>query len=204
MTTRQTLLERPALVLNRAWAPIQVTSVREAISLVAKGSALIIEPGTFQTHDLKTWNDVSRARARFEDETIRSPRLSIVPPEVILLTSYQGQGPRSIVFSRKNIFKRDRYTCQYCGAQPGPDGLTIEHIVPRSKGGVSSWENCVLACVGCNKRKADRTPEQAGMKLRTIPRKPSWKALAHVPSRERRESWEQFLSRAYWEVELEP
>jgi 5-methylcytosine-specific restriction endonuclease McrA len=198
------VLERPALVLNKSWTPIQVTSVREAISLVAKGSALIIEPETYQTHDLRTWNDVSRAKARLEGETIRSTRLALVPPEVILLKAYQGQGERSVVFSRKNIFKRDRYTCQYCGAQPGPESLTIEHIVPRSRGGVSSWENCVLACIDCNMRKADRTPEQAGMKLRTVPRKPSWKTLAHVPSRERRESWEQFLSRAYWEVELEP
>ena len=88
--------------------------------------------------------------------------------------------------------------------QPGPDALTIEHIVPRSKGGISSWENCVLACFDCNRRKADRTPEQAGMKLRTKPRKPSWKTLAQVSPRERRQSWEQFLSRAYWEIELEP
>jgi 5-methylcytosine-specific restriction endonuclease McrA len=202
--TRLTLLERPALVLNRAWVPIQVTSVREAISLVAKGSALIIEPETYQTHDLRTWNDVSRAKVQFEHETIRSTRLAIVPPEVILLRTYPGLGERSVVFSRKNIFKRDRYTCQYCGAQPGPAELTIEHVLPRSKGGVSTWENCVLACVECNKRKADRTPEQAGLKLRTVPRKPSWRTLSHVAPRERRESWEQFLSRAYWEVELKP
>lgn len=202
--TRLALLERPALVLNRAWTPIQVTSAREAISLVAKGSALIIEPVTYQTHDLRTWNDVSKAKARFEGETIRSARLALVPPEVILLKAYPGFGERSVVFSRRNIFKRDRHTCQYCGAQPGPEALTIEHVLPRSKGGVSSWENCVLACVACNKRKADRTPEQAGMKLRTVPRKPSWKTLAHVSPRERRESWAQFLSRAYWEVELEP
>lgn len=201
--SRQALLERPALVLNRAWTPIQVTSVREAISLVVKGSALIIEPETYQTHDLRTWNDVSRAKVRFEPERIRSCKLAIAPPEVILLKIYQGFGERSIVFSRKNIFKRDRYTCQYCGAQPGPEELTIEHVVPRSKGGVSSWENCVLACVECNKRKADRSPEQAGLRLRSVPRKPSWKTLAQIPPCERRESWEQFLSRAYWEVELE-
>ncbi len=198
------MLDRPALVLNKSWMPIQVTSAREAISLVAKGSALIIEPETYATHDLRTWNDVSRAKARFEHETIRSTRLALVPPEVILLKSYPGIGERSVVFSRKNLFKRDRHTCQYCGAQPGPESLTIEHVVPRSKGGVSSWENCVLACVECNKRKADRTPEQAGLRLRTVPRKPSWKTLAQVPPRERRESWSQFLSRAYWEVELEP
>src|SRR5436305_10603916 len=129
--TRTALLERPALVLNRAWTPIQVTSAREAICLVAKGAALIIEPETYQTHDLRTWNDLSMAKIRFEGETIRSTRLAIMPPEVILLTAYQGQGERSVVFSRKNIFKRDRYTCQYCGAQPGPESLTIEHIHPR-------------------------------------------------------------------------
>lgn len=204
MTTRAALLQRPALVLNRTWTPIQVTSAREAISLVAKGSALIIEPETYATHDLRTWGDVSRARARFEHEAIRSPSLAILPPEVILLTAYSGLGERSVVFSRKSLFKRDRTTCQYCGAQPGPESLTIEHVLPRSRGGVSTWENCVLACLACNKRKSDRTPEQAGMRLRTVPRKPSWRTLSHVSPRERRESWEQFLSRAYWEVELEP
>ena len=72
----------------------------------------------------------------------------------------------AVTFSRRNIFKRDRYVCQYCGSQPGSEELTIDHVVPRSQGGVSSWTNCVLACMTCNKRKADRTPEQAGMMLR--------------------------------------
>src|SRR5882672_7809414 len=99
LMNRLTLLERPALVLNRAWTPIQVTSAREAISLVAKGAAFIIEPETYQTHDLRTWNDVSRAKAQFANETIRSTKLALVPPEVILLKTYQGQGERSVVFS---------------------------------------------------------------------------------------------------------
>ncbi len=197
-------LARPALVLNRTWTPIQLTSVREAIGLVAKGSALIIEPETFLTHDLRTWNDVSRARAALGGEVIRSRHLALLPPEVVLLTSYEGMGERSVVFSRKNLFKRDRYTCQYCGAQPGPESLTVDHVVPRSRGGASTWENCVLACLDCNRRKADRPPEKSGLKLRKAPRKPSWKMLAQVPPRLRRETWEQFLSRAYWEVELEP
>lgn len=96
------------------------------------------------------------------------------------------------------------HNCMYCGVQPGPDELTVDHVLPKSKGGKSTWENCVLACVECNKRKDNRTPEQAGMKLRRQPRKPSWKTLIHVSPRERRESWNQFLSKAYWEVELEP
>ena len=198
------VLQRPTLVLNRRWMPIRTAPVQEAIGLVAKGTAMIIEPESFETHDLLSWNDVSRLRARVGDAMIRSQRLALVAPEVILLTTYEGPGGRAVVFSRKNLFKRDRYTCQYCGIQPGPSELTVDHVVPRSRGGVLSWENCVLACVECNKRKADRSPEKAGLRLRKVPKKPSWKALVQVPTRDRRESWDKFLSRAYWEIELEP
>ena len=202
--TAEQVLQRPTLVLNRRWTPIRTTPVQDAIGLGAKGTAVIIEPDSFETHDLASWNDVSRARLRFGDVAIHSPRLVLVPPEVILLTTYEGQGGRAVVFSRKNLFKRDRYTCQYCGIQPGPEELTVDHVVPRSRGGTSTWENCVLACVECNKRKADRSPAHAGLKLRRQPKKPTWKALVQVPARDRRESWDKFLSRAYWEIELEP
>lgn len=197
------VLKRPTLVLNSRWQPIQVTSVKEAIGLVAKGSAKIIDPTDFSTLDLVTWNDVSRSREKHEDAVIRSQRLALVPPEVIVLSKYEGQGEKSVVFSRKNLFKRDKYTCMYCGVQPGPEELTIDHVMPKSRGGTSTWENCVLACVECNKTKANRTPAEAGMKMRKTPKKPSWKTLAHVNPRERKESWEQFLSRSYWEIELE-
>ncbi len=83
-----------------------------------------------------------------------------------MLDSYDRLPSAAVSFSRRNLFKRDHWTCQYCGLQPGGDELTIDHMVPRSQGGTSTWENCVLACVTCNKRKADRTPQQAGLKLR--------------------------------------
>lgn len=197
-------LDRTVLVLNRRWDPIQTTSVKDAIGLVAKGSATVIDPATFERHDLLSWGEVSKAMKSVGDNLIRSQYLAIVPPEVVVLTAYEGRGERSVVFSRKNIFKRDRYTCQYCGKQPGPEELTIDHVMPRSRGGTSTWENCLLACVACNKRKADKTPAEAGMPMRKDPKKPSWKTLAQVHPKARRESWEQFLGRAYWEVELEP
>jgi 5-methylcytosine-specific restriction endonuclease McrA len=199
----QKALEQPTLLLNKNWQPIQTRSVKEAIGLVAKGSAFIVDTETFERHDLNSWNDVSKAKAKFGDVVIRSSSLSLVPPEVIVLTEYDGISEGSVVFSRRNIFKRDRYTCMYCGVQPGPDALTIDHIKPRSRGGISSWANCVLACVDCNKVKADRTPEEAGMKLRKVPKKPTWKALARISPQDRRESWASFLSRAYWDAELE-
>lgn len=192
------------LVLNRHWDPIQTTSVQDAIGLVAKGSAFVIDPATFERHDLTSWGEASKAKQVFGSGLIRSQRLALVPPEVVVLSNYDGRGERSVVFSRKNVFKRDRYTCQYCGRQPGPEELTIDHVLPKSRGGRSSWENCLLACVECNAKKANRTPAEAGMTARKVPKKPSWKSISQVSSKLRRESWEQFLGRAYWEVELEP
>jgi 5-methylcytosine-specific restriction endonuclease McrA len=121
---------------------------------------------------------------------------------VIALQAYDRMPISAVTFSRRNIFKRDHYICQYCGTQPGTDELTIDHIVPRAQGGVSSWTNCVLACVACNKRKADRTPREAGMQLRRQPVRPTWKPI--YPNHQvRLESWTKFVSDVYWNAELE-
>jgi 5-methylcytosine-specific restriction endonuclease McrA len=208
MTVAQAVLTRPTLVLNRNWQAIQVTTVKEAIGLVAKGSARIIDAETYEAHDLFTWNDVSRAKAAFSKYVIRSAKMALLPPEVIVLTEYAGMGERSVVFSRRNIFKRDRYMCQFCLKQFRSElamkELTIDHVLPKSRGGRSSWENCVLACLACNKRKADRTPEEAGMKLKRRPKKPSRILFTMVAPGKRMQSWQHFLSEAYWNVELEP
>jgi 5-methylcytosine-specific restriction endonuclease McrA len=198
------ILERPTLVLNKTWTPIRTATTREALGLVANGSARIIDPVTYEVHDLDSWHSASQAQDRFADARIRSMRLSLVPPEVIVLTGYDGLGARVVVFSRWNLFKRDRYRCQYCGARPGTGEMTVDHIVPRSRGGVSSWENCVLACLDCNSRKRNRTPDESGMRLRKAPVQPSWAALSALSQPVRIESWKSFLSRAYWEMELEP
>lgn len=199
------VLEEQVLVLNKRWLPLRTVSVQDAIGLVAKGSAFILEPGTYAQHHLISWNDVSRAKASLGDgAVIRSSYLTLVPPEVIILSKYEKQGASSVVFSRRNLFKRDRYTCQYCGKQPRDHSeLTMDHLIPRSKGGKSVWDNVVLACVDCNKKKADKTPEDAGMKLRKVPKKPSWKMLMQVNPKQNRESWDAFLTRAYWDVALE-
>jgi 5-methylcytosine-specific restriction endonuclease McrA len=203
METAVKSLGRPVLVLNKRWDPIQTKSVRDAIGLVAKGSAFVLDPKTYERHDLLSWNDVSKAAAAVGNAVIRSQHLALAPPEVVVLSGYDGRGERAVTFSRRNIFKRDRYTCQYCGAQPGPTELTIDHVFPKSRGGASNWQNILLACVECNAKKANRTPAEAGMVPRKIPKKPSWKTLAQVNPKLRRESWEQFLGRAYWETELE-
>jgi len=197
------VLERPTLILNRDWVPIQTTTTRKAIALVVNGSARIIDPITYQVHDIDSWDSLSKASDDFEDVRIRSERLALVPPEVILLTAYRGLGVRSVIFSRSNLFKRDRFTCQYCGDRPRTADLTIDHILPRCRGGKSSWDNCVVACFRCNGRKADQTPEEAGMYMSSRPRKPSWKTIFRADNRVRCESWKKFVDAAYWEIELD-
>jgi len=196
-------LMRPVLTLNRHWQAVQTTPAVNAIALVMKGSAVIIDPETWAEHTIRTWADASAARDRFGDAVLRTPRLTLAVPDVIRLTRYDRLGSRELVFSRRNLYRRDRHTCQYCGAQPGPGELTIDHVVPKSRGGAGGWTNCVLACVACNARKANRTPAEAGMALRRAPRKPSGSVLDPVPPAQRRLSWGQFLAKAYWEVELE-
>lgn len=196
------VLRLPTLVLNSHWKPIQTTTTRVAIGLVAKGSAMIIDPETYEVHDLLSWNEVTEAQKRYSEHRIRSMRLDLTPPELILLTHYRGIGDQSVTFSRLNLYRRDHYTCQYCGSQPGTKELTIDHVIPRSRDGKTSWTNCVVACVECNKRKGAKTVKQANLKLLKEPVKPKWQAISRLPGNLHCESWKKFLSDAYWKVEL--
>jgi hypothetical protein len=145
---------------------------------------MILDPETYQTWTWADWSAVKK-----------------VAPEIIVLSRYADTPSHKVPFSRRAIYKRDRFTCCYCGSQPGPAELTIDHVVPKSRGGQSSWVNCVLACVDCNKRKAARTPAEAKMKLRSQPRRPNFMPICgHIKIA----SWEKFIDVSYWDVELKP
>jgi 5-methylcytosine-specific restriction endonuclease McrA len=195
----ESVLQRPTLVLSRHWQPVCIVPVYRSLTKVFQGTARFVDPKDFQEYD---WSDWTRLTPSEGEPVIRGSRFEIRCPEVIVLTRFDGQGNRKVSFSRRNVFKRDRYTCQYCGRQPGNDELTIDHVLPRSQGGASSWENCVLACLNCNKVKADRTPEQVPMKLRKRPERPTWRPIYAAHS-VRIESWTRFLSEAYWNSELD-
>ena len=192
------VLQRPTLVLNRNWQPVNVATVARALVLLWNESARVVDPADYQTFD---WNDWSKLRPAGGDVFVQAIRFRIRVPEVITLSEYDRLPTASVTFSRRNIFKRDKFVCQYCSDQPGTEALTIDHVVPRAQGGESRWGNCVLACIGCNHRKADRTPQQAGMKLRREPVQPKWKPL-YAAHDMRIESWSKFISEAYWNVEL--
>lgn len=194
------MLDQPTLVLNRHWVPIGTTTVRTAICLLYREAARAVSPEDYSVHDFDSWASL---RVAEEEPCIRTVSLRIKIPEVVLLNDYDSYPRHRVTFSRKNIYRRDRYTCQYCGARPPLDELSVDHIIPRSKGGHSNWTNCVLACLRCNRRKGNRTAEDAGIRLRKPPVEPSWTPCITIPLVNRRTSWEQFISHEYWNVELE-
>jgi 5-methylcytosine-specific restriction endonuclease McrA len=108
-----------------------------------------------------------------------------------------------VKFTRHNIFERDHNTCQYCGIKFDRKDLNLDHVIPRDRGGETSWENIVCSCVPCNSRKGNRTPPEAGLKLLHKPKRPKWRPMLHLQfSKARDDSWKHFVDLAYWNVEL--
>ncbi len=171
---------------------MHVTTVVRALVMLWNESAKAVDPDDFRLTSWDEWASLAPAEG---EPVIRSARRAIRVPEVICLMRYDRVPRSAVAFSRRNVAKRDHHTCQYCGGQPGWDQITIDHVVPRSQGGASTWTNCVAACEACNARKADRTPEQAGMPLRKRPTRPDWKPLYAAPA-VRAESWSRFLTPA--------
>jgi 5-methylcytosine-specific restriction endonuclease McrA len=188
MTTTN-VLEQPTLVLNRSWQPVHVTTVARSLILLWNDAARVVDPEDYQA---LTWRDWAKREPLEGMPCIRSARLKLLVPEVIALANFDRLPSAAIAFSRRNVAKRDHYTCQYCGAQPGAPAITIDHVIPRSQAGTSSWTNCVAACEPCNARKGDRTPDQAGMKLRHRPDRPEWKPF-YAAHGVRIESWAKFV-----------
>ena len=184
-------LQDPCLVLNRNWQPITFLPVQTAIVNVLRDMASVLDVQDYLLVTFEEWMELGRDTGR----TIRTPNREIPAPEVVVLKQYGERPPRKVVFNRPNLYQRDEFTCQYCGVALPSGDLTIEHVLPRSRGGPTTWENCVAACEECNARKADRTPREAGMKLRSRPGRPPGRARLRPPSGATRPSWAPFLEK---------
>jgi 5-methylcytosine-specific restriction endonuclease McrA len=145
----QRLLQTPVLVLNASYEPINVTPVRRAVVLIIKGVATTEEEDGFLIH---------------------SARITFRIPSVIRLREFRRIPFQTRALSRKNIVMRDRSTCQFCGRVLPASELTLDHVIPRSRGGHTDWDNLVACCHRCNNLKGDRLPEEAGLKLLRPPR----------------------------------
>jgi len=166
------------LVMNRSWLPIAVTTVKRGMSLVFRGHARVVDEESYQIHTWESWlSQHAEPKTPADDNEagfIQTVSLKIRLPRVITLGHFNGVPSQQLAYSRRALFRRDNYQCQYCGCQPGVKQLTIDHVMPRSRGGPTDWLNCVIACVRCNVRKSNRTPEECGQPLKRKPFKPNW------------------------------
>ena len=169
------------LLLNQEYQPLATISWQRAICLLTLGKVEVVEE---------------------YDRDIRSVALVIKMPAVVRLITRFRKIKQRVKFSRQNVLARDRWKCQYCGRKKPTPELTYDHVVPRSQGGKTCWENIVTACQDCNARKANRTPAQAGMRLLSEPRRPTW-----VPVYVMRLTGscpDQWASYLYWTSEILP
>ncbi len=165
-------VNHPVLVLNQSYEPLAVCRARRAIVLIFQGKAEMLENG------LGYFHAVDR---------------EVPIPSVIRLDKMVRRPRRDRKMSRYEIFNRDKYTCQYCGEQSRH--LTLDHVIPRFRGGQHTWENVVSACMECNRRKAGRTPKEANMKLKREPAPPTGSHLFVIPHQyiNHREEWQKYF-----------
>jgi 5-methylcytosine-specific restriction endonuclease McrA len=176
------------LVLSTKWEPVSRVNWQRAVMMWVKGLVEIVE--------------------EYEDRKIRSVTFEIKMPSVVRYLRHRKAKRRVVRFSRENVFTRDRGQCQYCGKDVARHEATYDHVNPRAEQGKTTWENIVIACYECNQKKGGRTPEKAGMKLRSIPKQPT--KLPDVMritirwDRSMPKSWTSYLRDVeYWNGELE-
>ncbi len=184
------MLDSRVLVLNRSYMPIHVTSARRAFRLIYQEVARALSEN-YQTFDFQEWRQLPAQEAQASVGTVRG-RIRV--PRVIVLVTFDRIPKRHVRYSRVNVFTRDKFTCQYCGMCPPRSELNLDHVVPRSLGGRTTWENVVCSCVACNRRKGGRTPAQARLQLTRRPVRPRWTPMMHhIGATARYEEWRPFL-----------
>ena len=164
---------RAVLVLNATYEPLNIVSVQRAIVLLLKEKAEVVEAAKTK---------------------LRAERFSINLPLVIRLVAFVPV-PRHLPLplTRRTVIARDLHACQYCGAQPNKHELTVDHVIPRSRGGTTTWENVVAACGACNHRKGDRTPDEAKMTLLAKPARPRFVAIVLLGEVHGHTAWQKYL-----------
>jgi 5-methylcytosine-specific restriction endonuclease McrA len=196
------LLETNVLVLNRFYMAIRVVNVRRALTLLYRDCAEVImmEQNQFVSYDFENWIELSQLSAlekQPDEDYLQATHYELRVPRICRLTRFDRMPAQTVRFNRKNLFARDHHQCQYCGQKPPTNKLSLDHVIPRSLGGQTTWENIVCCCLRCNGRKGGRTPGQARMNLLSRPAKPRFNPLlVQSISDPRYESWRTFLGPA--------
>jgi 5-methylcytosine-specific restriction endonuclease McrA len=168
------------LLLNITYEPLKIINWKKAMTMLFLGKVEVIEQ---------------------YDREIHSVSFTIKLPSVVRLLRLVKRPKSPVKFSRQNIYARDRYQCQYCGGRFAAEDLTYDHIIPKSRGGKTKWQNIVTCCVDCNRRKGGRTPAEASMQLIRQPNRPTWVPAIRITISFHKvpDSWRDYL---YWNVEL--
>jgi 5-methylcytosine-specific restriction endonuclease McrA len=189
-TDNRDVLTLPVLLLNRHFAPVSVATVRRAVVLLFSDAAHAVDAG--ETYDFQSW---LTQPVRSEDDGLPIVGGEVRVPRVLHLLRYDRAPRVAVRLTRRNLMIRDSFQCQYCGRSPTQRDLNVDHVVPRSRGGLDSWENLVVSCRTCNLRKGRRTPTEAGMALLTVPHRPRWTTATQIRliTREPFAEWHPFL-----------
>lgn len=201
-------------MLNAHYVALRVISARRAFGLLFRqdercrplAEVVSLEEGGYVSYDFDDWRELSEFRREFEPEKhdwVRTVRFQIAVPRIVRVLTFSKFPRQEVKLNRRNIYARDQNRCQYCGKRFKPSELSLDHVVPRSRGGPNAWNNMVCCCVRCNVRKGGRIPAEAGMRLIAQPVKPRVSPVVSISlSRSKYSSWQQFLDHAYWNVEL--
>jgi 5-methylcytosine-specific restriction endonuclease McrA len=201
----RTALHEHVLVLNRLWQAVNICTAQRALCLLFQGHAQVVDGDgkEFRTFDFDGWRDVSVTIPNHTGSLVHTISFKMRVPKVILLVFFDRLPRKEVKFTRHNIFERDKYQCQYCGEVLDRKDLNLDHVVPRDRGGLTTWDNIVCSCIECNTKKGNRTPNEAGMKLLHKPKRPRWRPFITVShTRQSDESWRRFLDPSLWDVEL--
>jgi hypothetical protein len=198
--------QRRILVINRNYQPITTITLKSAIGkLFNERAVIVLPPGAdSETWQELTWGDWSDLKPKEGETVLQAAKRVFKIPEIIKTLNFADLPNRRVKLSRRAIYKRDEYTCQYCGkkapSQMPIEDLTIDHVLPKSQGGKTTWGNVALACLDCNRKKDNKTPDQAKMPLLRRPKMPDYDILQGRVIRV--DSWQHFLGDCYWLVPL--
>ena len=182
-------INKPVLVLNKMWQPIRIIPAIRAMTLIFAGKASAID-SKFYAYN---WEDWSKSPVAKDDSVIVTTRSDVKIPEIVVLSTYSKVFRKDIRLTKRNIKIRDGNRCQYTGKQMKDSDMDIDHVIPRAQGGKNEWPNMVLCSKEINRMKADRTPEQAGLKLIRKPKKPRVDSIFIDPRINAPESWKKFI-----------
>ena len=188
------------LVLNSSYAVLRLVGARRAFVLLIRQAAevITIDGGHYESFDFDRWAARSYLLASGEDDYldwVHTATLTLAVPRIIRLIDYHGFPRQGVALTRRNVYARDGNACQYCGKRLATRQLTIDHVIPRSRGGTESWSNLATACMPCNTRKGGRTPQSAGMQLILKPKEPRRNPLILLQLQSPKyDSWRAFLS----------